>query len=89
MSIRHQTVSHIAIAAAAAFTLATPVLAEQPATTLTTLLDKQQIQDMLVDYYGQLGAGRSDFGAYYIADGTLNVNGVTGQGEKGIEDLYK
>jgi hypothetical protein len=89
MCIRHQIVSRIGIAAAAAFTLATPALAEQPATTLTTLLDKQQIQDMLVDYYGQLGAGRSDFGAYYIADGTLNVNGVTGQGEKGIEDLYK
>ena len=89
MSIRHQTVSRIGIAAAAAYTLITPALAEQPATTLTTLLDKQQIQDMLVDYYGQLGAGRSDFGAYYIADGTLNVNGVTAQGEKGIEDLYR
>jgi hypothetical protein len=89
MSIRHQTVGLVAVAATAAFTLVAPAFAEQPATTLTTLLDKQQIQDMLVDYYGQLGAGRSDFGAYYIADGTLNVNGVTGQGEKGIEDLYK
>ena len=33
------------------------VLAEQPATTLTTLLDKQQIADMLVEYYGHLGGG--------------------------------
>jgi hypothetical protein len=66
-----------------------PVLAEQPAATLATLLDKQQIQDMLVEYYGQLGAGKSDFGTYYLAEGALNVNGVTAQGEKGIEDLYK
>jgi hypothetical protein len=30
-------------------------VAEQPATTLQTLLDKQQIQDLLVDYYANLG----------------------------------
>ena len=63
--------------------------AEQPATTLATLLDKQQIQDMLVDYYGQLGSGRSDFGTYYVADGILDVNGLIAQGQKPIEDLYK
>jgi len=34
-----------------------PARAEQPATTLQTLLDKQQIQDMLVDYYTHLGKG--------------------------------
>ena len=34
-----------------------PALAEQPATTLQTLLDKQQIQDMLADYYAHLGKG--------------------------------
>ena len=75
--------------AAVATVLTASAMAEQPATTLTTLLDKQAIQDMLVDYYGQLGSGRSDFGAYYVADGVLDVNGVSGQGEKAIEDLYK
>jgi hypothetical protein len=63
--------------------------AEQPATTLATLLDKQQIQDMLVDYYGQLGSGRSDFGTFYVEDGVLDVNGIVAQGQKPIEDLYK
>lgn len=63
--------------------------AEQPATTLGTLLDKAQIQDLLVDYYGQLGAGRDDFGAYYVEDGVLDVNGLVAQGKKPIEDLYK
>ncbi len=67
----------------------TAALAEQPATTLQTLLDKQQIQDMLVDYYTHLGKGENDFGAYYLADGVIDVNGLKGQGETGIKDVYK
>jgi hypothetical protein len=68
---------------------ARPALAEQPATTLQTLLDKQQIQDMLVDYYAHLGKGESDFGAYYLPDGVIDVNGLKGQGEAAIKDVYK
>ena len=66
-----------------------PAFAEQPATTLQTLLDKQQIQDMLVDYYANLGKGKSDFGSYYLADGVINVNGLKGQGEAAIADVYR
>jgi hypothetical protein len=69
--------------------VAVPTRAEQPATTLATLLDKQQIQDMLVEYYSHLGPGKSDFGSYYVADGILDVNGLEAQGQKPIEDLYK
>lgn len=68
---------------------ALPALAEHPATTLSTLLDRAQIEDLLVDYYGQLGGGRSDFGAFYVEDGVLDVNGTVAQGKKPIEDLYK
>jgi hypothetical protein len=64
-------------------------VAEQPAATLQTLLDKQQIQDMLVDYYAHLGKGENDFGAYYLADGVIDVNGLKGQGEAAIKDVYK
>jgi SnoaL-like domain len=66
-----------------------PARAEQPATTLQTLLDKQQIQDMLVDYYTRLGKGNSDFGTYYVPDGVIDVNGLKGQGEAGIADVYR
>jgi hypothetical protein len=66
-----------------------PALAEQPATTLQTWLDKQQIQDMLVDYYAHLGKGEEDFGRYYLPDGVINVNGLKGQGEAAIRDVYK
>ena len=65
-----------------------PALAEYPVTTVATLLDRAQIEDMLVDYYAQLGAGHHDFGAFYIPDGALDVNGVVAKGKKPIEDLY-
>jgi hypothetical protein len=73
----------------ALMTLSLPAFAEQPATTLATLLDKAQIEDLLVEYYNGLGQGREDFGHYYLEDGVLDVNGIIGQGQKGIEDLYK
>ena len=66
-----------------------PAFAEQPATTLQTLLDKQQIQDMLEDYNANLGKGKSDIGSYYLADGVINVNGLKGQGEAAIAQVYK
>jgi hypothetical protein len=66
-----------------------PARAEQPATSLQTLLDKQYIQDMLVDYYAHLGKGEKDFGAYYVTDGVIDVNGLKGQGEAAITDVYK
>jgi hypothetical protein len=78
------------LTALVALVLAAPVLAQQPsAAALTALLDKQQIEEMLVDYYAQLGSGRHDFGAFYVADGVLDVNGIVAQGQKGIEDLYR
>jgi hypothetical protein len=68
---------------------ARPSLADDAAVALTALLDRAQIEDMLVDYYGQLGAGRHDFGAFYAEDGVLDVNGLIAQGRQGIEDIYK
>ncbi len=79
----------VSCAAVVAAMTAGPARSEQPATTLATLLDKAQIQDMLVDYYGHLGGGGGSFGAYYVADGILDVNGIIAQGQQPIEDLYK
>lgn len=84
--------SGAAMLASAALTLGlagAPAQAEQPAATLQTLLDKVQIQDMLVDYYGRLGHGDSEFGSFYLQDGVLDVNGIRAQGEKSIDDLYR
>ena len=68
---------------------AMPAAAEYPATTLSTLLDRAQIEDMLVDYYAKLGTGGSNFSAFYVEDAVLDVNGLVAKGKKPIEDLYK
>ena len=68
---------------------AMPAAAEYPATTLNTLLDRAQIEDLLVDYYGKLGTGGSNFSAFYVEDAVLDVNGLVAKGKNGIEDLYK
>jgi hypothetical protein len=68
---------------------AIPALAEHPAKTLNTLLDRAQIEDLLVDYYAQLGTGGKNFGNFYVEDSILDVNGTIAQGKKAIEDLYK
>ena len=66
-----------------------PALAEQPPMTVTTLIDRAQIEDLLVDYYSHLGAGHGDFGNFYVADGILDVNGLVAKGQQAIEGLYK
>ena len=77
------------VCAVAALAASRTAQAEYPVTTLATLIDRAQIEDMLVEYYAKLGPGGNDFGSFYLEDGTLNVNGVTAQGEKAIEDLYR
>jgi hypothetical protein len=61
---------------------------EHPATTLGTLLDRAQIEDMIVDYYAKLGTG-GDFSDFYVEDAVLDVNGLVAKDKKPIEDLYK
>jgi len=78
----------LASAAFALLAAAGPVRAASP-TTLQGLLDRTQIEDMLVRYYSNLGGGDRGFGSYYTQDGVLDVNGIIGRGPKGIEDLYK
>ena len=90
--VRGKTFGHFLLTLSLALVLAASTQssrAEDAAATLTTLLDRAQIEDMLVDYYGQLGSGRHDFGAYYVEDGVLDVNGLVAQGQQAIEDLYK
>ncbi|MDR0842738.1 MAG: nuclear transport factor 2 family protein, partial [Acidobacteriota bacterium] len=53
------------------------------------LLDKDQIEDLVTDYYTQLGTGGKGFSDYYVEDAVLDVNGQIAQGSEGIEDLYK
>ena len=65
------------------------VRADQPPTTLMTLLDRAQIEDMLVEYYEVLSSGGTDFGSYYTDDAVLDVNGIVARGKGPIKDLYE
>jgi hypothetical protein len=68
---------------------AVPAAAEYPVKTLQTLLDRAQIEDLLVDYYTQLGTGGHNFSDFYVEDSILDVDSFVAQGKKAIEDLYK
>jgi hypothetical protein len=57
--------------------------------TTTTLADRAMIEDLLVDYYAQLGKGAHEFGAFFAADGVIDVNGTVAKGQAAIEEVYK
>ena len=65
-----------------------PAFADQPPITVTTLIDRAQIEDLLVAYYSHLGTGGGDFGDFYVADGILDVNGLVAKGQQAIKELY-
>jgi len=78
------TASLLALAACAP-----PPSTQQPAPEVQALLDKSMIEDLLVDYYTQLGTGGHGFSDFYVEDSILDVNGTIAQGREPIEDLYK
>jgi len=57
--------------------------------TQETLLDRIQIEDLLVRYYVDMSAGKShDLAQYYTEDAILDVNGNISKGRAAIEKLY-
>ena len=57
--------------------------------TRETLLDRIQIEDMIVRYYVDMSAGKShDLALYYTEDAVLDVNGLISSGREAIEKLY-
>lgn len=79
----------IAIAAAALAALCAPAFAKAPRTTQANLLDRIQIEDLLVDYYAPLGGGKQESLAdFFTPDGVIDVNGRVYSGHKGIEQAY-
>jgi hypothetical protein len=66
-----------------------PAFAEEPPMTVATLIDRAQIEDLLITYYSHLGTGGGDFGDFYVADGILDVNGLIAKGQQAIQALYE
>ena len=77
-----------AVMAAAA--LAAGAAAAQPAvTTQATLLDRIQIEDLLIAYYQPLGGSHEEFTSFYTPGGVLDINGRVYKGKAGIVQAYK
>jgi hypothetical protein len=67
--------------------LAAPALAQQ--VTMETLLDRIQIEDLLVKYYYDLASGRAhEMSEYFTEDAMLDVDGTIAKGRAEIEKLY-
>lgn len=81
----------LAMATAIFFLLAaTWASAEDKILTRETLLDRIQIEDMIVKYYVDMSAGKShDLAQYYTEDAVLDVNGEIAKGRTEIEKLYE
>lgn len=57
-------------------------------TELKVLLDRVAIEDMMVDYYAQIGTDKHDFSRFFTTDGRLEVNGLIAAGRTEIKALY-
>jgi hypothetical protein len=77
---------HAVIAAVA---MATISAAPAQQVTMETLLDRIQIEDMLVRYYYDLAMGRAhEMSEYFTEDALLDVDGTIANGRAEIEKLY-
>src|SRR5690348_8478349 len=73
--------------AVAVLQLPLAVVAQQ--VTMETLLDRIQIEDLLVKYYYDLASGRAhEMSEYFTADAMLDVDGTIAKGRAEIEKLY-
>ncbi len=63
--------------------------AAQARTTQATMLDRLQIEDLVIDYYSQLGGDKGpDFGNEYTDDGELVLGTRVVKGRDAIKALY-
>ena len=70
--------------------ISTATAAPPAMTTQATLLDRVQIEDLIVSYYYNLGQGDAEaFGDYYTEDATFDVNGIVARGRAGIAGIYR
>ena len=65
-------------------------MAQDWVTTQSELLDRIQIEDIMVGYYAGLDSDSDHgFGSYYTEDGVMDVNGKVARGRDGIQAFYK
>ena len=78
------------LAGASAVALASPALAHPARTTEANLLDRVQIEDLMVDYYQPFGSDAQErLASFFTDDGVIDVNGRVYSGHAGITQAYK
>jgi hypothetical protein len=87
-TLGHRFLCALAVGVAALqLTQPAPTLAQQ--VTMETLLDRIQIEDLLVRYYYDLSMGRAhEMSEYFTEDAMLDVDGTIANGRAAIEKLY-
>jgi ketosteroid isomerase-like protein len=61
-----------------------------PDATTQAVLDRVAIEDMVVEYYANLGGGDAHaFDTYFTADAVLDVNGIVANGQAEIAGIYE
>ena len=91
-SIKPSVFSRALVAVLAILFLITPIwaIAEDKIVTQKTLLDRIQIEDLLIRYYVDLTSGSGhDLAQYYTEDAVLDVNGMISKGREAIQKLYE
>ena len=76
--------------AAGTLAVAAPALAHPARTSQANLLDRIQIEDLLVDYYAPFGGGEQEaLASFFTDDGVIDVNGRVYSGRAGIAQAYR
>jgi ketosteroid isomerase-like protein len=80
-----------AVASVAILFLIIPILAiaEDKMVTQETLLDRIQIEDMMIRYYVDISSGSGhDLAQYFTEDAVFDVNGMIAKGREAIAKMY-
>ncbi len=84
-------ISMVAVAAAAILLLGAPIgaNAEDKMVTQETLLDRIQIEDMLIRYYVDISSGSGhNLAKNFTEDAVFDVNGMISEGREAISRMY-
>jgi len=81
--------SCVVIAAILIFILPVPAAAEDKIVTQETLLDRIQIEDMLIRYYVDISSGSGhNLAKNFTEDAVFDVNGMIASGREAIAKMY-
>lgn len=86
---RNWKIAAICASAAAIAAAASPAAARPPSVTAENMLDRIQIEELIINYYAELGGGaHSNLSEYFTEDAIFIVNGKRYIGRKAIDDIY-